>query len=477
MDFISITNKEHVNTIPKDWDILLVTPIVNPNTPNFISKNDNKGKYRWIDAFHPAMGIRFIFENYEGVRILEYPTMDEFENELKKGVDVVGISFLTIQMYDVKHMIDLIRKYDVKEIWGGGWGIDTPGAKELFDRTFTGHGEQAVFPLLKDRWQGHRHPKLLGDAHIVKLSAKLGYLYSIRGCKYKCEYCPSPAMVPEMLSTPISEIKKLLDYYLEKKVSAIIIYDETFLQDKQYSERVVEMLNERGLLWFCLTSSTELKGQVSKLRDKGFLGCLMGIESLCDKTLLHHKRGGRLTSLNMDVIKEMKDNSCYLIGTYIFCHELDTEKSMRDDIEKLASMDIPAVMPTILTPYPGTPPFERYADRIIDWDWTHWDDGHLVWRHDSITPEVGKQVLSDCYDQCNSLSYNMKFVFKEVIRNVIPFTIKRRFFGKKFPVSIVPSIANSFFTNLKEEDNYTNVISDEQKYLKDLANQMNSNKT
>jgi radical SAM superfamily enzyme len=112
----------------------------------------------------------------------------------------------------------------------------------------------------------------------------------------------------------------------------------------------------------------------------------MGIESFRDKTISDYKRG-RLTDINMKALKEMKDNSCYVIGSYIFCHEQDTKESMRADIEKLASLDIPAVMPTILTPYSPTPLFDQFQDRIIDWNWDHWDDGHLVWRHPEVTPQ------------------------------------------------------------------------------------------
>ena len=70
------------SSIPDDWRILLVNPSLDTDTPNFISKIDTKTKYRWIDAYTPAMGIRFIKENFQGVDILEYPTMLEYKNHL-----------------------------------------------------------------------------------------------------------------------------------------------------------------------------------------------------------------------------------------------------------------------------------------------------------------------------------------------------------------------------------------------------------
>lgn len=254
--------------------------------------------------------------------------------------------------------------------------------------------------------------------------AKVGYLYSIRGCKYKCEYCPTPAVIPELLTMELDEIERVLDIYAKEKVHAVVIYDETFLQNPLHSWKVIEMLNERGLMWFCLTSSEELDGNVSKLRDKGFLGCLMGMESLRDKTLTDYRRG-RLTSTNMRVIKEMKDNGCFVLGTYMFCHELDTKESMRSDIEKLAKLEIPAVLPVIFTPFAPTPLFQKYEERIIDWNWNHWDDGHLVWKHPEITPEDARQMLFECDSMCNTFSCNVGFAMKEAVRNVIPYVIKK----------------------------------------------------
>lgn len=417
--------------IPRNWKILLVSPSSSSETPNFITKIDKRAKHRWLNAYTPAMGIRFIAENFEGVDVLEYPSNQELERALENGVDVLGVSFLTSQMDEARKISELAKSHNVKEVWGGGWGIDTPGAKRYFDRSFSGYGERLLAPIIGDRLTSSniRHPVLIGEAHFFKFKAKVGYLYSIRGCKYKCEYCPTPAVIPELLSLEHAEIERVLDVYAREKVHAVVIYDETFLQNLSHSWKVIEMLNERGLMWFCLTSSSELNGNVSKLRDMGFLGCLMGVESMRDKTLTEYHRG-RLSAANTKVIKEMKDNNCFVLGTYMFCHELDTKESMHRDIEKLASLEIPAVLPVIFTPFAPTPLFQKYEDRITDWNWSHWDDGHLVWRHPEVTAEQARELLFECDSLCNTLSRNAGFAIKEAVRNVIPFVFRHKIANK-----------------------------------------------
>lgn len=411
-------------TIPDNWRILLVNPRWKQDAP-IIKSSPWCIRRNWLDSYIPSTSIRFIAENYRGIEVLEFPSMSEYERQLEKGYDVVGFSFYTYQMEKVKQMVSLARKSGVKEVWGGGWGISTPGAQNYFDRSFEGYGEQLLKPILGNRWKGGlRHPILIGRMRLFKIPAKVGYLYSIRGCKNKCLYCPTPAFIPERLIMPLSEVERVLDQYSKEKVKAVAIYDETFLSDYPYSWKIVDMLDERGLPWFCFTSAVELRGNISKIRDKGFLGCLMGIESLRDKTLYDYQRSPH-TNLNLQILKEMNDNSCYVVGTYIFCHESDTKQSMRADIEKLASLEIPGVMPVILTPYPPTPLFDKFRDQIIDWNWSHWDDGHLVWRHPNVTPQEAKTILLECAYTCNNLTYSFKFMLKEAFRRIIPFKIKR----------------------------------------------------
>lgn len=381
------------------------------------------GHYSWFGAQPPAMGVRFIAENYRDVEILEYPSLAEFERRLAEGFDVVGFSFFTYQMAEVTKMVRLARQYGVKEVWGGGWGIDTPGARDLFDRSFDGYGELSLLPHLGPRWRGGlRHPALIGSMRLFSITTKLGYLYTIRGCKYKCVYCPTPAVLSQRLMMPLDEVARVLDSYERERVWGVVIYDETFLSDPEYSWRVVDMLRERGLMWFCLTSAAELHGNVSRLRDTGFVGCQMGIESLRDKTLMAWRRG-RLTSLNMRVLKELKDNSCYTIGTYLFCDDPDTKQSMYADIEKLSSLEIPSIVPCILTPHPPTPLFDQYRERIFDWDWSHWDDGHLVWRHPNVTPELAREVVADCLDACNSLAVNLRTIMGAAVHRLLPYKL------------------------------------------------------
>mgnify|MGYP001611710172 CR=1 FL=1 len=47
--------------------------------------------------------------------------------------------------------------------------------------------------------------------------------------------------------------------------------------------------------------------------------------------------------------------------------------------------------------------FEEHKAGILDWDWTHFDGKHLVWRHPHLSPEDVQQALDYAYRESNTL--------------------------------------------------------------------------
>lgn len=315
-------------------------------------------------------------------------------------------------------MAKIAREYGVSEVWGGGWGTMTPGVNEHFDRVIIGPGENAMRTLLGyNPLKSFRHPIFINRGRLLFKTVKVGFLFTARGCNKGCRYCASPHFIRKRIFTPITEIERVLNIYQKEGVKYILIYDENLSLDEDRVWNIIKLLSERELSWFCLTRADDLLGRVGKLRDKGFVGALTGIESLRDTNLKNWKKSETSDQI-VQMIKEMNDNSCYTLGTYIFCAENDTLKSMREDIEQLSSLEIPCVMPCILTPFPGTPLFEKFKPRIIDWNWRNWDDGHLVWKHPNVSPRQAREILFECTDACNSFAGNISFVARMYIHRI-----------------------------------------------------------
>lgn len=110
----------------------------------YFSRFGNPKKY--VNLPTPAFGLRLIQESVDyPIDVLEFPSPSEYQGVLAKGYDIVGISFMTYNILDAIEMAKIARKEGARELWAGGYGVDTPaGIEKYFDRIFRGHAEDQV---------------------------------------------------------------------------------------------------------------------------------------------------------------------------------------------------------------------------------------------------------------------------------------------------------------------------------------------
>lgn len=367
----------------------------------------------------PSWGLYWIKENVPGIDILDNPGWETIERELQKGVDILGISFYTYQYHDTLRLISLARKYGVKEIWGGNYGIQTPGIEKHFDRVFWGNAEKEIFAHLHgSELPELRHPVFVGDALLQSsltgfmgravnrlgiLCNDIGVLYTHTGCAFGCSFCSSP---PFLKGTgrriPITEITRVLDAYQAHGIDSIKIMDLTFLDSRTHSDLVIGELEKRGMQWMCMTRVDKLLGRVRELEERGLYFTLLGIESLNNKSLeAMRKRESR--EMSLELLAEIQENSLCVNMACMIAQPEDTVQSIRDEIDFLSRYHLGVHQFNVITPYPGTTMFEEYKHRILDQDWGHFDGKHLVWNHSHLSPEDVQRALVYAYKRSNTL--------------------------------------------------------------------------
>lgn len=342
----------------------------------------------------PPAGLRFLKANIPRIDILEYPTWEQYQSALEDAYDLVGISYFTCSMNALPRMVRMARDAGVKEVWGGCYGVLTPGSERLFDRIFTGSGENVLYELLEGgRLDRIKHPAIISDLRYRVFSSKVGYLYTKRGCNMKCSFCSTHVFLPSEEPISMVEIEKVLDVYRREGVTNVVIYDETFMTDVEHSLAVAGALAERELPWVCLTRADRIKDRLSQLSDLYMEGAIIGVESFRETSL--QGIGKRQKAENIEkTIKEMVRLGLRTVGTYMICHHDDTVESVYADIQRLSSLGLFLAQITILTPFPATPLWFELENRIIDTDWNHYDAYHLVWDHPYITPGEARDLLT-----------------------------------------------------------------------------------
>jgi hypothetical protein len=380
----------------------------------------NNFEYTQHFAF-PYEALQFLKANVPSIDILPHPTWAEYETALEKGYEVIGVSFFSYTAPAAVRMAAMARQRGVQEVWGGGYGVSTPGMARHFDRLFRGFADAAV----KEAVEGVRldritHPVMMGVLDYPHVKPKVGYLSTTRGCTLGCEFCPEPVHFGYRLSTtPLDEIARVLEIYARAGVTVITLLDDCFLLNKPHAMAVVDMLGRYGMK-FTITSRIDmLQGKIKYLRDRGLAMVLVGIESMNDESLLD---GNKLETVHqmLEFFDELRDNNVYLWGSYIVGFGTDTEESIKADIQQLNEIDIlTGTMLAIETPYWGTPLHQRLMreGKIIDHDPAHYDSCHLVWRHPTFDPDQGREIFEwAVVNQVSKMTVRKKSIIRQMQR-------------------------------------------------------------
>jgi len=358
----------------------------------------------------PAFGLRFITYNIPGIEMLEYPNWDQFKKKLKEDIDILGISYFMKDVPIVKEMIKVARANGVKEIWGGNYGVLCEETKEWFDRTCEGYSESQI-----SEWLGYgplksiKHPPIISTIglHFPPIKRKQGYLFTTRGCRMRCKFCQTPSVTPNVSTIPLDNIEEALKIYKKERVKTVFVMDDNFLQQKKYSEDLIDLFYKYNIKWSACTRAEYLKGRVREFRDKGFHMVLVGIESMRQTNL---DKINKSTSMNnlVEVINELNENNIYIHGTYILGYEDDTDESIKEDIKKLSKLGIDSFQVTILTPLPRTPLWTEMSEKYtIIKDYSQFDTYHLVWNH----PNISKGKMHNLRNYAWSTLYPPKNLF------------------------------------------------------------------
>jgi radical SAM superfamily enzyme YgiQ (UPF0313 family) len=406
---------------------------------------------RFLSASYPipSWGLYWIKENCPTVEILDMPSWRDLERELKKGVDILGIGFYTYQSPDVIKLVEMARKYGVEEIWGGNYGTQTPGMDIYFDRVIGGNGEAETYRLLYNKeLDTIKHPTVVQTWRLNGIIGRLfrlksfnwansGILWTIKGCYYNCNFCVSQSFINRTRhKIPLSEIERVLDKYVEKKIKTVSVMDLDFLMDKEYADSVIEMLHNRKLQWTCMTRVDHIQGNIKYLREMGCVIIFVGVESLNIANLEEQNKYkiSRRESL-LSLFDELKKHKMGYYLFYMLGFENDTFQSLKKEIDFLSSLQATFYQFQVVTPLPGSNMFEQYKHRIINWNWSDWNCNTLVWKHPHLTPRQMEEILIYAKKK-TSLSHILSGLIRRgtlddsfdgnhILRNILKFLFKR----------------------------------------------------
>ena len=224
-----------------------------------------------------------------------------------------------------------------------------------------------------------------------------------RGCPYSCQtYCVYPLQQGRKVRqrTP----KKIVDEieYWKKNfgVTMFIFRDPVFSINKKHTLEFCRELFKRNLnIKFVIETHLRILDSdlIKELLKCGLKGVKVGVESANSDVLSEADRFTVSKDFQLSKIRELEDNKIMVSAMYIIGFPTDTEKTINKTIDYAKSLNTSFAQFSVWTPYPGTPIFKKFEDKISVQNYQSFDQYNLVYKHKLLDAKKIRFYLSRAY--------------------------------------------------------------------------------
>ncbi len=411
--------------------ILLLSPLI---TDQYHEHYQSK-----IKAFLHATVLRTSFHKSLGLEMLAAVTPKEHEVVIKKTAyknirfdekfDLVGIHCVTGDSPFAYKIADEYRHRGIPVVLGGYHPSALPEeAKQHADAVVIGEAEENWPLLLKDFQNGQLKPFYTQQEPIAgaKIPSQIQMEYTdffpaiqaTRGCPYQCEFCSETIINcrkifrPRPIHNVIEEIKSL-------PRKSFIFHDPSLTIDLGYSKELFREMIGLQKHFFCNGNADNL-GKDDELldlaRQAGCLGWLIGFESISPASLESVKKNTNKVEHYQKAVEKVHDHQMMVCGTFVFGFDGDTLEVFQETKEFVeeSGIDVPDAL--ILTPFPGTPLYNRLdgEGRILTKEWSKYDHKHVVFQPKQMSPE---QLLNNTYRLYKEF-FSLRNMLKRTIKSI-----------------------------------------------------------
>lgn len=312
------------------------------------------------------------------------------------GDALVGISCVTSNVHEGYKIADRFRKAGSVVVMGGTHVSFLPDeALQHCDAVVIGEAESVWPEVIKDYenrtlkkiYRGEPLDNYFDPSYeyFLKIDPKILYktgLLLSRGCKYQCEFCAPHAKKVRFIKLEQSlELIRRTAQAWKRPLGAkptILIQDDNIFSGPDRAKQLFKAMTPMKVNWVG-NSSIDIAFDDEALRLAKESGCLLlfiGFESIYPKMLPKTSVGGMVNADDyIQAIKKIQDYGIKVMGAFIVGLDHCTHKYYLELIWFLIRARLYMISLTILTPFPGSPLYERLKaeNRIITFDWRKYD--------------------------------------------------------------------------------------------------------
>jgi radical SAM superfamily enzyme YgiQ (UPF0313 family) len=395
-----------------------VIHLINPKTDSLTTRP----LYMNRALYSPLAGLLAVAaviprDQYEVV--LTDENIEPIDFDLK--ADMVGISAMTSYVNRGYEIADQFRAKGVPVVMGGVHPSFMPQeALKHADAVVIGEVELVIEKLLDDLDQGSMrgtyksdvlHPMVGVPMPRYDLLKKHRYVnktfvQTSRGCHQGCTFCAEPLMNGlKFRYRPVDEVINEMENCGARTIS---INDADFFGTPERPKEVMRALKGRGIRWQAGVTS-KLAQDDRMLELAAASGCTLlsiGFESISRDTLKSvHKHVNRPETFAA-LVEKVHSYGIMVFGLFMFGFDGDDTSVFDKTVKFNIGADYDACAYSTLTPYPGTLTWYemKKANRIVSFDWTMYDQGHVVYRPAQMSGDELRRGQSHAYESFYSTS-------------------------------------------------------------------------
>jgi len=219
---------------------------------------------------------------------------------------------------------------------------------------------------LKPRYHGEQRPlsEIRVDRRLFrgKRYLPIGLIETGRGCRFPCEFCAIQTFFSRTYRARPSEdvIAELSGLKSERKLFFFV--DDNFAASLKYAKELVTALTEVKVRWVTQMSINAAHDEefLATLSRSGCQGVLIGFESLDDEVLKSMRKNFNTMRGGFEVaLANLRRHNIRVYGTFVFGYDGDKPGSAAQAAEFSIAHNFYLAAFNHLTPFPGTPLYQR----------------------------------------------------------------------------------------------------------------------
>jgi len=397
-----------------------------------------------VETVYSGLGTAYIasyvrkYGGFSNIDIVEIG--QSFRSELfrKYNPDIVGIYTVTQNFNIASEIAAKVKKEsDVPVIIGGHHITALPNnLTEHMDVAVLGEGEQTTLELLEAyEKNGLDKSKLSGIAGIAyRYNKKLiitprrelirpldkipfpardllqqlnpFYMFTSRGCPYKCVFCSSSFFWQSIryfsAEYVVNEVAELAEKYDARFIN---FYDDLFIADRKRVREIVQLIRAEKLHekveFACLVRANLVDANIASLLKRMNVKIIsLGLESGSERMLNYLKKGTVTVKQNEKAVNTLKKYKFTVNGSFIIGSPTEMKEDIFLTLNFLKRSKLDNGETYVLLPFPGTELWDYGVQEGILNDHMNWNDFEIYFEWDPhkrviLTDELNREELLD----------------------------------------------------------------------------------